>query len=46
VLYVRITAERARIVHPEHHPIELPGGTYRVWQQREYTPEAIRRVSD
>jgi hypothetical protein len=26
------------IVHDEHAPIELPAGTYRVWQQREYDP--------
>ena len=46
VLFVRVTSESARIVHPEHLPITLPRGTYRVWQQREYTPEAIRRVVD
>jgi hypothetical protein len=46
VLFLRITAEQARIVHPEHLPITLPAGTYHVWQQREYSPEAIRRVMD
>jgi hypothetical protein len=46
VLFVRVTAESARIVHPEHLPITLPRGVYRVWQQREYSPEAIRRVVD
>ena len=30
----------------EHGPITLPRGTYRVWQQREYSPEAIRIVMD
>ena len=46
VLYVRVVAEEARVVHQEHAPIRLPRGSYRVWQQREYTPAAIRRVYD
>ena len=45
-VFVRVTAERARVIHEEHRPIMLPRGTYRIWQQREYTPEAIRRVMD
>jgi hypothetical protein len=36
-LYLDVDAPRARIVHPEHHPIELPRGKYRIWRQREYT---------
>ncbi len=39
-------SEPVRIVHEEHHPIMLPPGTYRVWQQREYTPQAIKIVRD
>jgi hypothetical protein len=35
-----------QIIHQQHHPIELPGGCYRVIRQREYTPEAIREVAD
>lgn len=35
-----------RIVHQEHKPLVLPPGLYRVWQQREYTPESILRVRD
>ncbi len=35
-----------RIVHQEHKPLILPPGLYRVWQQREYTPESIVRVRD
>jgi hypothetical protein len=46
VLYLRVTAPSARVVHQEHAPITLAEGTYRVWQQREYSPEAIRRVVD
>jgi hypothetical protein len=35
-----------RVIHEEHRPITLEPGMYRVWQQREYTPEAIRYVMD
>ena len=45
-LYLRVTAPSATVVHEEHHPITLPGGLYRVWTQREYTPREIRRVVD
>lgn len=36
MLYLDVPTPRATIVHPEHRPIELPRGTYRVWRQREY----------
>jgi hypothetical protein len=42
-LFVRVTAESVRVVHPEHGPITLPRGLYRVWQQREYAPGALRQ---
>jgi hypothetical protein len=45
-LYLVVAAEKATIVHDEHGPIPLARGTYRVWQQREYSPEAIRTVRD
>jgi hypothetical protein len=35
-----------RIMHEEHKPLTLPPGLYRVWQQREYTPERFVRVHD
>ena len=44
--FLEVTAERATLVHQEHAAIELPKGTYRVWIQREYSPEEIRRVVD
>jgi len=44
VLHVR--GECATVVHEEHGPISLPGGYYRVWRQREYSPEEIRIVRD
>jgi hypothetical protein len=36
----------ATVVHEEHGPIALEPGLYRVWRQREYSPEAIRVVRD
>ena len=36
----------ARLVHEEHATVPLPKGVYRVVQQREYSPEAIRNVAD
>ena len=45
-LFLRVIAETATVIHEEHKPITIPQGTYRVWQQREYTPERIRPVFD
>lgn len=45
-LYLKVIAPVARLIHEEHATIELPEGIYRVWQQREYTPERIRTVYD
>jgi hypothetical protein len=45
-LFLSILAEQATVVHEEHGPIRLPRGLYRVWQQREYTPQVIRPVVD
>lgn len=44
--FLEVTAREARIVHEEHGPLHLKKGFYRVWRQREYSPEAIRPVSD
>jgi hypothetical protein len=46
ILYLIVKTDWARIIHQEHKEIRLPRGTYRVWGQREYTPEAIVRVVD
>ena len=32
--------------HEEHARIEIPGGTYKITRQREYTPGEIRNVAD
>ena len=44
-LYLRVSQE-ATLLHEEHRPIVLPPGSYRVWRQREYTPQEIRVVVD
>jgi hypothetical protein len=44
--FLRVVAESATLVHPEHGPIALPRGDYRVWRQREYSPRAIQLVRD
>lgn len=46
VFYLRVTQDTATIVHNEHKPIALKRGMYRVWKQREYSPKAIRHVTD
>jgi hypothetical protein len=46
VMFLKVVADSARVIHEEHRPITLPRGLYRIWQQREYTPQAIRRVID
>lgn len=38
--------EEMSLRHEEHGEIKLPPGTYRVFQQQEYTPEALRNVAD
>ncbi|MCU0495769.1 MAG: hypothetical protein MUF87_00295 [Anaerolineae bacterium] len=45
-LYLKVIAESATVIHDEHQPITLPQGIYRVWLQREYSPEEIRRIVD
>jgi hypothetical protein len=44
--YAAVLADSATLVHDEHDPIELPRGVYRFWQQREYSPQEIRRIVD
>src|SRR4051812_31349812 len=44
--YLRVLSKVASLVHQEHAKIKLRAGTYRVWFQREYSPEEIRRVVD
>ena len=46
MMFIKVVAPTARVIHQEHKPITLPCGIYRVWQQREYSPRAIRTVVD
>jgi hypothetical protein len=45
-LYLSVQSGTATLLHEEHHPIQLPQGSYRTWIQREYTPAEIVRVRD
>ena len=44
-LYMRNSKDKV-IKHEEHAPLEIPAGTHKFIQQREYTPEGIRNVLD
>lgn len=46
VRHLLIPEGGADLVHEEHGTVPLPSGTYRIIQQREYTPEEIRNVID
>ena len=46
LLFVKVLADTATLIHEEHKEITLPRGVYRVWQQREYTPQEVRRIVD
>jgi hypothetical protein len=43
---VEVATALAELEHQEHDALPLPRGFYRVELQREYHPEAIRRVAD
>lgn len=43
--FLRVASD-ATVTHEEHAAIPLPPGIYEIVQQREYSPEAIRRVVD
>jgi len=38
-LYLDVFGANVMIVHPEHGPIALKRGRYRVWRQREFTDD-------
>lgn len=42
-LYLDVAGPRATITHPEHAPIALKQGKYRIWRQREYTGQPQHR---
>ena len=45
-MFLHVTADVATLVHDEHDAISLASGFYRVWRQREYSPEEIRIIRD
>lgn len=45
-IFLHVTAKQATLVHDEHDAIKLDSGFYRVWRQREYSPEEIRIIRD
>jgi hypothetical protein len=44
--FLEVTAQRATLIHEEHHAIALERGFYRFWMQREYSPEQNHWVED
>lgn len=45
-LFLEVTADEASLVHPEHDPIVLEKGQYRIWRQREYSEYGDRVLLD
>lgn len=45
-VYLRVTSERAALVHEEHKRIDLPAGDYEVIIQQDYEPEGWKKVID
>ena len=45
-LFLKVIGKSATLIHEEHKAITLAQGLYRVWRQREYTPQALRTVAD
>jgi hypothetical protein len=45
-MFLHVRGPSVTIIHEEHRPVTLTGGYYRVWRQREYSPEEIRVVRD
>jgi len=44
-MYVSVKG-KATLKHDEHGPLALETGHYKVVRQREYSPEAIKKVAD
>ena len=45
-LFLHVRGPSVSVVHQEHATITLTSGYYRVWRQREYSPQEIRIVRD
>jgi hypothetical protein len=44
--YLHVRGRAVSVIHEEHTPLTLQSGYYRVWRQREYSPQEIRVVRD
>ena len=44
--YLEVKNATVSLIHEEHFPVSLEEGFYKIWIQREYTPEEIRNVAD
>ena len=44
--FLEVLEPSATLVHEEHRAISVPSGVYRIWRQREYTPDAAHWVED
>lgn len=45
--YLSVTGDDAAVLeHEEHDAVAIPPGCYEIVGQREYSPEAVRRVAD
>ena len=44
--YLNVRGASVSVVHEEHTTVTLTRGYYRVWRQREYSPQEIRVVRD
>ena len=45
-LFLHVRGRSVSVMHEEHTPITLSCGCYRIWRQREYSPQEIRVVRD
>lgn len=45
-LFLEVSEPSAEVVHPEHGPIPLERGIYRIWRQREFDGGSARFVMD
>ncbi|GHC03755.1 hypothetical protein [Cerasicoccus arenae] len=45
-LFLEVSAPEVSVIHEEHNTIPLATGVYRIWRQREYSPEEIRIIRD
>ena len=45
-LFLHVRGKSVSVIHEEHTSLTLHSGYYRVWRQREYSPQEIRVVRD